>query len=95
MRCRKSSNARADQLEGIAEAEEDVDKKGGANLGQKREALDISAPNVDLNWRMTTEMITAAKTYAQHMLELKQIKQLPDFDIFFNTKFSDELAKST
>jgi len=66
-----------------------------AKLGQKREALEISAPNVDLNWRMTPEMITAAKTYAQHMLELKQIKQLPDFDTFFNTKFSDDLAKST
>ncbi len=46
------------------------------------------------NWKMTPEMIQASKTYANHMLELKQIKQLPDFDAFFNTKFSDELAKA-
>ena len=65
-----------------------------AKLGQKRDALEISAPNVDLNWRMTPEMITASKTYAQHMFDLKQIKQLPDFDTFFNAKFSDELAKA-
>ena len=37
-------NARADQLEGIAEAEEDVDKKGGANLGQKRKFDEFECP---------------------------------------------------
>jgi NitT/TauT family transport system substrate-binding protein len=65
-----------------------------AKLGQKREALLVSVPNVDLNWRMTPEMIGAAKTYAQQMVELKQIKQVPDFSAFFNTSFSDELAKA-
>src|SRR5215472_154416 len=65
-----------------------------AKLGQKREALLISAPNVELNWRMTPEMVQAAKTYADHMVELKQIKQIPDFATFFNTSFSDELAKA-
>jgi NitT/TauT family transport system substrate-binding protein len=64
-----------------------------AKLGQKREALAVSAPNVELNWKMTTEMVQAAKTYAEHMVELKQIKQAPDFSAFFNTTFSDELAK--
>jgi NitT/TauT family transport system substrate-binding protein len=63
-----------------------------AKLGQKREALVVSAPNVELGWKMTPQMIQASKTYASHMLELKQIRQLPDFDTFFNTKFSDELA---
>jgi ABC-type nitrate/sulfonate/bicarbonate transport system substrate-binding protein len=63
-------------------------------LGQKREALAVSVPNVELNWKMTPEMIQAAKTYADHMLALKQIKTLPDFATFFNTKFSDELAKA-
>jgi NitT/TauT family transport system substrate-binding protein len=64
-----------------------------AKLGQKREALIVSAPNVELNWKMTSEMVQAAKTYAEHMVELKQIKQAPDFAAFFNTSFSDELAK--
>jgi NitT/TauT family transport system substrate-binding protein len=65
-----------------------------AKLGQKREALVVSVPNVELNWRMTPAMIEAAKTYAEHMVELKQIKQAPDFATFFNTTFSDELAKA-
>jgi ABC-type nitrate/sulfonate/bicarbonate transport system substrate-binding protein len=65
-----------------------------AKLGQKREALEVSVPNVELNWKMTSEMIAAAKTYAQHMVELKQIKQEPDFATFFNTSFSDSIAKA-
>ena len=65
-----------------------------AKLGQKREALLVSVPNVELNWKMTPEMIQASKTYADHMLALKQIKALPDFATFFNSKFSDELAKA-
>ena len=31
-------------------------------------------------------------TYAQHMLELKQIRALPKFDVFLNPKFSNEIA---
>ena len=65
-----------------------------AKLGQKREALAVSVPNVELNWKMTPEMVQASKTYADHMLALKQIKQLPDFATFFDTQFSDELAKA-
>lgn len=72
----------------------DVIETAVAKLGQKREALAISVPNVELNWKMTPEMVTAAKTYADHMLALKQIKALPDFGTFFNTSFSDELAKA-
>ena len=37
--------------------------------------------------------IKQAKAYAGHMLELKQIKQLPDFASFYDTRFIDELAK--
>ncbi|MFC7477127.1 ABC transporter substrate-binding protein [Dankookia sp. GCM10030260] len=65
-----------------------------AKLGMKREALEVSLPNVELNWQMTPEMLTRAKTYAEHMLSLKQIRALPDFNTFFEPKFSDELAKS-
>ena len=61
-------------------------------LGMKREAVDLSVKNVELNWKMTPEMIEAGKTYAQHMLELKQIRALPDFATFFVTKISDQLA---
>jgi NitT/TauT family transport system substrate-binding protein len=65
-----------------------------AKLGQKREALAVSVANVELNWKMTGEMVQASKTYADHMLALKQIKGLPDFTTFFNSRFSDELAKT-
>lgn len=63
-------------------------------LGQKKEALAVSVPNVELNWRMTPEMISETKIYAQQMLELKQIRALPDFASLLEPKFSDELAKS-
>jgi NitT/TauT family transport system substrate-binding protein len=65
-----------------------------AKLGQKREALLISVPNVELNWRMTPEMIAQTKTYAQQMLEMKQIRMLPDFSALLDPRFSDEVARA-
>ena len=62
-----------------------------SKLGQKREALAISVPNVELNWKMTPEMIQASKTYADHMLALKQIKRLPDFSTFIDASFVDAM----
>ena len=64
-----------------------------AKLGQKKEAIEISVPNVELTWRFGPTEIQQSKTYAEHMLALKQIKQLPDFNQFFDTRFVDELAK--
>jgi ABC-type nitrate/sulfonate/bicarbonate transport system substrate-binding protein len=63
-----------------------------AKLGMKKAAVELSVQNVELNWKMTPEMITESKTYAQHMLELKQIRTLPDFATFFDTKLSDQLS---
>jgi NitT/TauT family transport system substrate-binding protein len=63
-----------------------------AKLGQKREALLVSVPNVEINWRMTPEMIAETKIYAQQMLEMKQIRALPDFSTFLDPRFSDEVA---
>lgn len=63
-------------------------------LGMNREALAVSIENVELNWRMTPQMIERSRTYAQHMLELQQIRALPDFNLFFNTRFSDEEART-
>ena len=61
----------------------------------KREAIEVSVPNVELNWRMTPEMMTETRIYAQQMLEMKQIRALPDFDVFLDPKFSDEVAKQS
>jgi len=64
-----------------------------AKLGQKRDAIEASVPNVELTWRFGPTEIRQAKTYAEHMLELKQIKELPDFTTFFDTRFVEEVAK--
>jgi ABC-type nitrate/sulfonate/bicarbonate transport system substrate-binding protein len=62
-------------------------------LGQKKDAIEASVSNVELTWRFGPTEIQQAKTYAEHMLELKQIKELPDFTTFFDTRFVEEVAK--
>jgi len=64
-----------------------------AKLGQKKEAIEASLSNVELTWRFGETEIRQAKAYAEHMLELKQIRQLPDFASFYDTRFVDELAR--
>jgi ABC-type nitrate/sulfonate/bicarbonate transport system substrate-binding protein len=61
-------------------------------LGIKREALDIAGPNVELTWRMDQTLMTQARTYAQQMLEMKQIRALPDFNKFFGPALNDQIA---
>jgi ABC-type nitrate/sulfonate/bicarbonate transport system substrate-binding protein len=58
-------------------------------LGQKKEAIEASVPNVELTWRLGPTEIQQAKIYADHMLALKQIKRLPDFATFIDTSFVD------
>jgi NitT/TauT family transport system substrate-binding protein len=60
-----------------------------AKLGQKKEALEASVPNVELNWRLGPKEIEESKIYAEHMLALKQIKRIPDFATFIDTSFVD------
>ena len=56
-------------------------------LGQKKEAIEASVPNVELKWQLGPTEIGQAKIYADHMLSLKQIKRLPDFATFIDTSF--------
>ncbi|MBS0558959.1 MAG: ABC transporter substrate-binding protein [Proteobacteria bacterium] len=63
-----------------------------AKLGQKKEAVAVSVSNVQLNWQMTPEMLANAKSYAEHMQELKQIKAVPDMNALMDTRFSDAAA---
>jgi ABC-type nitrate/sulfonate/bicarbonate transport system substrate-binding protein len=65
-----------------------------AKIGQKKEAVAMSVGNVELNWQLTPETLAEAKSYADHMLELKQIRVAPDFTTFLDTKASDALAHS-
>ena len=63
-----------------------------AKLGMQKAAVELAVPNVELNWQMTPQMIQQSKAYAEQMLAMKQIRVLPDFATFFDTKFSDEVA---
>jgi len=58
-------------------------------LGQKKDAIEASVPNVELNWRLGPKEIEESKIYADHMLALKQIKHLPDFATLIDTSFVD------
>ena len=58
-------------------------------LGQKKEAIEASVPNVELTWKLGPKEIEESKIYADHMLALKQIKRVPDFATFFDTSFVD------
>jgi ABC-type nitrate/sulfonate/bicarbonate transport system substrate-binding protein len=63
-----------------------------AKLGQKKDAVAASVANVDLNWEMTPTMLANAKSYAEHMQALKQIKAVPDMNALMVTQFSDAAA---
>ena len=65
-------------------------------LGANRAAVDqaLGANNVEYVWKLDGIVQGQAKTYAQQMLELKQIRALPKFDTFLNPTFSNELGSS-
>ena len=65
-------------------------------LGANRAAVDqaLGANNVEFVWKLDSTVQGQAKTYAQQMLELKQIRALPKFETFLNPTFSNDLAAS-
>ena len=65
-------------------------QKLGANRAAVEQAL--GADNVEYVWKLDDKVQGQAKTYAQHMLDLKQIRALPKFETFLNPKFSNEIA---
>ena len=65
-----------------------------SKLGQKKDAIDASIDNVELTWRFGEKEVGQSKTYAQHMLDLKQIRQLPDFSTLFDTHFVDGMKQA-
>jgi NitT/TauT family transport system substrate-binding protein len=67
-------------------------QKLGANRAAVEQAL--GAGNVEYIWKLDATVEGQARTYAQHMLDLKQIRQLPKFETFLNPKFSNEIANS-
>ena len=65
-------------------------------LGANRAAVDqaLGANNVEYVWKLDATVQGQARTYAQQMLELKQIRALPKFETFLNPTFSNELGNS-
>jgi NitT/TauT family transport system substrate-binding protein len=65
-----------------------------AKLGLDKAAVAAAVGNVELNWAMTPKMVDEVKAYADHMLELRQIKNLPDFTAMLDIAPSEKLAKA-
>ena len=65
-------------------------------LGAQRAAVEkaLAADNVEYTWKLDDTVIGQSRTYAQQMLELRQIRTLPNFDKFLNPRFSNEVAAS-
>jgi NitT/TauT family transport system substrate-binding protein len=62
-------------------------------LGQKRESIDKAIGNVELTWKIDDLVVKEAHYYGSQMLEMKQIRALPDYDKFINARFVAELMK--
>jgi ABC-type nitrate/sulfonate/bicarbonate transport system substrate-binding protein len=62
-------------------------------LGLNKGAVAKAVSNVELNWQMTPQMVDEVHAYAAHMLDMKQIKNLPDFATLLDPSFSEQLAK--
>jgi NitT/TauT family transport system substrate-binding protein len=65
-----------------------------AKLGLDKAAVTRAVENVELNWAMTPKMIGEVKAYADHMLELRQIRNLPDFEALLDAGASEKLVKA-
>jgi NitT/TauT family transport system substrate-binding protein len=63
-------------------------------LGAPRAAVDqaFGADNIQYAWKLDETVLTQARTYAQQMLEMRQIRALPNFEKFLNPRFSNEVA---
>ena len=65
-------------------------------LGAPRAAVEqaLGAGNVEYIWKLDDTVLTQSRAYAQQMLEMRQIRQLPNFNTFLNPRFSNEVAMS-
>jgi len=62
-------------------------------LGQPQKTIEIAAPNVELTWYTDSAWVQHAKYYGSQMLEMKQIRALPDYSHFIDTSFVEALRK--
>ena len=64
-------------------------------LGQKRESVDKAIDNVELTWKIDELFLKQAQYYGSQMLEMKQIRALPDYSKFINPTFVTALMKAS
>ncbi len=64
--------------------------KLGANRAAVSQALQAS--NVEYVWNLTPAYQAQARAYADQMLELKQIRNLPDFKKFIDTRYVKDIS---
>jgi NitT/TauT family transport system substrate-binding protein len=62
-----------------------------AKLGQPKATVEVAAPNVELTWDTDAAWVTRARYYGSQMLEMKQIRALPDYGSFIDTRFVEAL----
>ncbi len=60
-------------------------------LGLPAKTVELAAPNIELTWRIDDDWVTRAKYYGSQMLDKKQIRQLPDYGTFIDTRFVKSL----
>jgi NitT/TauT family transport system substrate-binding protein len=65
-----------------------------AKLGANKAAVEnaLKADNVEYTWKLDETVLKQSRIYAEQMLALKQIRQLPDFAKFLNPSFSNAIA---
>lgn len=65
-------------------------------LGAPRAAVEqaLGAGNVEYIWRLDETVMNQSRIYGQHMQELRQIRQQPNWNTFLNPRFSNEVATS-
>jgi NitT/TauT family transport system substrate-binding protein len=63
-------------------------------LGQQKPSIEKAAPNVELTWNIDDLFLKQANYYGTQMLEMKQIRQLPDYATFIDPSFVRALAAS-
>ena len=65
-------------------------------LGAPRAAVEhaLAAGNVEYIWRLDETVMNQSRIYGQHMQELRQIRQQPNWNTMLNPRFSNEVATS-
>ena len=73
---------------------DEVEEKTVQILGANRDAVRhvLAEGNVEYTWALDETVLTQSKIYAEQMLELRQIRALPEFDTFLNPSFTQALS---